>query len=130
MHPTTIELILYVTDQELSKEFYRKVLAMEPVLDVPGMTAFQLSPGLRLGLMPNSGIAKILGNKTPNPADGTGIPRCELYLRVENPLEMMERALEWNAILVSPLLARDWGEEAGYIADPDGHIVAFAKRNG
>lgn len=129
MHPTTIELILYVNDQTLSKEFYQKVLDAEPVLDVPGMTAFQLTPELRLGLMPNSGIAKILGDKTPNPADGMGIPRCELYLRVENPQTMINRALEKNATFVSPLQTRDWGEDAGYIADPDGHIIAFAKRS-
>lgn len=127
MEITSLEIILYVADQQQSKQFYCSVLGKTPVLDVPGMTAFKLTTELRLGLMPNNGIAKILESTTPHPASGHGIPRCELYLRFDNPRQMMEQALEAGALLISPVSIRDWGEEAGYVADPDGHVIAFAR---
>ena len=33
-----VNFILYVRDQRASADFYRQVLAVEPTLDVPGMT--------------------------------------------------------------------------------------------
>lgn len=38
------QFILFVADQTRSTEFYRKLLDKEPVLEVPGMTEFELSP--------------------------------------------------------------------------------------
>ena len=76
-----VEFILYVKDQVRSRGFYRTLLGMEPVLDVPGMTEFDLG-GCKLGLMPENGIARIITPALPNPKTGSGIPRCELYLLV------------------------------------------------
>ncbi|MDI6740544.1 MAG: VOC family protein [Candidatus Edwardsbacteria bacterium] len=118
--------ILYVSDQARAKEFYKKVLSLDPALDVPGMTEFDLD-GCRLGLIPEQGIAKILGPAVPDPATGSGIPRCELYLTVDDPQSYCDRAISCGAKLVSPLAPRSWGDEAAYVADPDGHILAFAR---
>ena len=76
MNIDAVEIILYVTNQELSTDFYAAILRQSPLLHVPGMTEFSISENVKLGLMPNAGIAKILGDKTPNPETGTGIPRC------------------------------------------------------
>ncbi len=38
-----IEIILYVANQENSKKFYTALLKEKPILDVPGMTSFQLT---------------------------------------------------------------------------------------
>lgn len=122
-----IEFILYVEDQNRSKEFYAQLLAISPSLDVPGMTEFILSPNCKLGIMPNSGIQKILNNQTPNPQLGQGIPRCELYLLVDKPEEYLNRGIQNGALMVSEFQPRDWGDEVGYLADPDGHIIALAK---
>jgi catechol 2,3-dioxygenase-like lactoylglutathione lyase family enzyme len=122
----SIEIILYVADQSRSREFYRATLGIDPTLDVPGMTEFELAPGTKLGIMPETGIARILGDRSPHPATGNGIPRCEVYLRVEDPNRFLAQALAAGARDVSPLSERDWGDRAGYVADPDGHIVAFA----
>jgi catechol 2,3-dioxygenase-like lactoylglutathione lyase family enzyme len=124
------EIILYVANQQLSRVFYSNLLQLEPVLDLPGMTEFNLSQGLKLGLMPEDGIARILGNKMPDPSTGRGIPRCELYLLVENHIEMYEKALDAGAVEISKIQERDWGHSAGYVSDPDGHIIAFAKETG
>lgn len=123
-----IEIILYVSDQQKSKEFYKNVLRLNPSLDVPGMTEFKLLPNVKLGLMPNDGIAKIITPHVPHPAEGKGIPRCELYLVLENNYEYYSRAIEYGGIEISAIQKRDWGDTVGYAADPDGHIIAFAKR--
>ncbi len=127
-HIQLIETILYVKDQQLSTGFYTKLFRQQPDLNVPGMTEFKLSENCKLGLMPNSGIAKILANKTPHPDQGNGIPRCELYLYVENIELEFENALQSGAIIISPIGDRNWGDKACYFSDPDGHIIAFAEK--
>ena len=124
------QIILFVSDQAKSKEFYSKILQLKPVLNVPGMTEFKLSMYTKLGLMPETGIAKIIDGNTPHPASGNGIPRCELYLLVDNAQPYINRSLENGAKLVSKLKNRDWGDKVVYFADPDGHIIAFAEKRG
>ena len=123
-----VAFILYVANQEESKFFYEQLLNIKPSLHVPGMTEFQLSESTKLGLMPENGIAKILENATPHPNTGNGIPRCELYLKVKNANEYMERGIQLGAKLISPMQQRGWGDNAGYLADKDGHIIAFAEK--
>lgn len=119
--------ILYVSDQKASSGFYERVLGKGPRLDVPGMTEFDLSEGGVLGLMPQAGIKRLLGGKLPDPARASGIPRAELYLLTEDPAGHHQRALDNGAVELSPLTLRDWGHEAAYSLDPDGHVLAFAR---
>ncbi len=123
-----IQIILYVNDQNASANFYQKIFRKKPELNVPGMTEFKLSENCKLGLMPNQGIAKILGNKIPHPEQGNGIPRCELYLYIQNIQDEFNNALSAGAKIISPIAARDWGDTACYFSDPDGHILAFAEK--
>jgi catechol 2,3-dioxygenase-like lactoylglutathione lyase family enzyme len=120
-------IILYVADQQRSKRFYESILQQQPILDVPGMTEFQLTDTFKLGLMPETGIAKLLMPHTPHPATGHGIPRCELYLFVSDPAQSLEKAVNAGAQEISKAEARDWGDTVAYCADLDGHIIAFAK---
>ncbi|MBK7309927.1 MAG: VOC family protein [Sphingobacteriaceae bacterium] len=121
-------IIIYVADQQRSAGFYKAILNKEPVLDVPGMTEFQLTNDVLLGIMPENSIAKILADKTPHPSTGNGIPRCELYLFSDDTEKMYERALKVGAKEISKIQDRDWGDSVGYLADPDGHIIALAKK--
>lgn len=123
-----VEIILYVVNQQQSTRFYTDLLRLQPSLNVPGMTEFILSSNCKLGLMPNNGIAKILQDKTPHPDDGNGIPRCELYLLVDQLEAFYEQALAAGAVLVSEIEDRNWGDRACYFMDPDGHIIAFAEK--
>lgn len=122
------EIILYVADQQKSRDFYSIILNKKPSLDVPGMTEFTLTESLKLGLMPENGIAKILSDKTPHPSSGNGIPRCELYILIDNLEETYNQAVKAGAKEISSIQDRDWGDRVGYLADFDGHIIAFAKR--
>lgn len=126
MSRETAHFILYVADQERSARFYRAALARAPRLDVPGMTEFDLPGGAVLGLMPERGIARLLGPALPDPATARGIPRTELYLLVADAATPHARALAAGARELSPLSPRDWGHTAAYSLDPDGHVLAFA----
>jgi uncharacterized glyoxalase superfamily protein PhnB len=123
------EIILYIEDQQRSTAFYSRLLKLEPRLNVPGMTEFQLSDSLVLGLMPEKGIEKLLGDAVPKASSGSGIPRCELYLFSTDPDKMLKAAIEAGANNISEAKERDWGHTVAYCADPDGHILAFAKIN-
>lgn len=122
-----IEFILYVADQEKSTIFYTNLLQQSPSLNVPGMTEFNLSETVKLGLMPENGIAKILTKKVPHPSEGNGIPRCELYLRVANAQSYLNKGKQLGGIIINSLKLRDWGEQVGYLLDLDGHVIAFAE---
>lgn len=121
-----INIILYVRDQRASADFYRRVLAVEPALDVPGMTELRLGDGVVLGLMPEQGIKRLLADAV-DPAAATGVPRAEVYLLVDDPAAYHARAVAAGGKELSPLGPRDWGEAAAYSQDPDGHVLAFAR---
>lgn len=120
-----VSYILYVRDQARSREFYSIALGKAPVLDVPGMTQFDLAPGCTLGLMPEKGIKRLLPGM-PDPETGGGAPRAELYLHVGEPGVCHARALAAGGRELSPLEPRGWGDKAAYSLDPDGHVLAFA----
>ena len=123
----TCHFILYVQDQRASTEFYAAVLERAPDLNVPGMTEFRLGRHAVLGLMPVSGIKRLLGDSLPDPTAGTGGGRAEIYLRVADASKHHVLALANGARELSPLQARDWGDLAAYSLDMDGHVLAFAE---
>ena len=122
---TAPHFILYVSDQERARAFYEAALGVAPRLHTPGMTEFALPGGAVLGLMPEASIRRLLP-KLPDPALGRAWPRAETYLMVALPSAYLARALEAGAAELSPVRARDWGDDVGYCLDPDGHVLAFA----
>ncbi len=125
---STSLFIFYIADQERSTRFYSQVLGIEPRLHVPGMTEFDLPGGGALGLMPEQGVRRLLGEALPDPGETRGIPLAELYLLMDDPSLFHARALAAGATELSPLLPRDWGHLAAYSLDPDGYVLAFASR--
>lgn len=127
---STAHFIVFVADQEVSARFYEAVLGRAPRLHVLGMTEFVLSDGAVLGLMPRRGAQRLLGDaldtvKGEHLADARSV-RCELYLLVDDPRASHQRAITAGARELSPVSRRDWGHDAGYTLDPDGHVLAFA----
>ncbi|WP_040210974.1 VOC family protein [Clostridium polynesiense] len=123
-----IIFIIYVINQEKSRLFYEKLLGYKPVLDVPGMTEFQLFDSVKLGIMPTEGIMKILENKIPDPSQAKGIPRSEIYMFVDNPEDYYARLVSAGGKGISKCELRNWGDYAAYGSDLDGNIIAFAKK--
>ena len=122
-----VNFILYVRDQFASERFYREVFGSAPTLSVPGMSEFTLTESATLGLMPEAGICRLLGDGIVDPSLAAGIPRAELYVVVDGPGEFHERALAAGATELSALALRSWGHRAAYSRDPDGHILVFAE---
>ena len=123
-----VMFIIYVENQERSKDFYQKILNLNPSLDVPGMTEFELTKDTSLGIMPGDGIVRVLDNKISNANRIKDIPKCELYLFVDNPDECYIRAIEAGGLGVSKGTKRNWGDYVAYCIDLDSNIIAFAKR--
>jgi len=119
--------ILYVRDQTASRVFYENVLRQPPALDVPGMTEFTIQPDTVIGLMPEQGIARLLGLDVG--ALSRGSIRGEIYLVVTSPEVYHQRALAAGAKELSALAPRDWGDRVAYSLDPDGYVLAFASHN-
>ena len=67
-------------------------------------------------------------NVINDPEKNTGSSRCELYFFVEDPQASIQKACKAGAELLMPLKVQNWGDEAGYVKDFDGHVIAFAKR--
>jgi len=124
---TNMMFIIYVKDQEKSKQFYEELLGMSPKLHVLGMTEFNLDDKATLGIMPEEGIMKILNNKIQHPKEAKGIPRCEIYLYVDSPDEYYYRLIKAGGEGISKGELRNWGDYVSYGADIDGHIIAFAR---
>ena len=119
--------ILYVRDQQRATTFYESVLCQQPTLNVPGMTDFRLSGDHFLGLMPEAGIKRLLGERFPDPISKTVVPRAEIYLSVDDPERHHSLALANGAKELSPFEKRNWGDFAAYSLDLDGHVLVFAK---
>lgn len=122
------QFILYVDNLENATLFYEAVFRTKPSLKVPGMTEFTLSENLKIGLMPNNGIAKILIPAMIHPEKANGIPRCELYFYVDDLQFEFENALKSGATVISGIEDRNWGDRACYFSDLDGHVIAFAEK--
>lgn len=124
--PAASHFILYVADQERAAAFYTAVLDQHPRLNVPGMTEFDLPGGGVLGLMPESGIRRLLGASLGDPAEARGVARAELYLVLPDAAAYHRRALAHGARELSAMQPRGWGHVAAYSQDADGHVLAFA----
>jgi catechol 2,3-dioxygenase-like lactoylglutathione lyase family enzyme len=115
-------LIVFVSDQEASTQFFRQVLGAEPSLHVDGMTEFVLGEDCVLGLMPEAGVRRLLDLDAPR----AGLA-AELYLHVDDPAAFHARAVGAGATELSPLQLRDWGDEVAYSRTTDGLLLAFAR---
>lgn len=118
--------ILYVADQTRSADYFRTVLDLEPIVNVPGITEFELRPGCVLAVLPAPSAKRLLGIETLPLREGAS--REELYLVVDDPEACHRRALANGATELSPMQARDWGHRAAYSIDAEGHVLAFATK--
>ncbi|MCK9225614.1 MAG: VOC family protein [Candidatus Muirbacterium halophilum] len=117
--------IIYVKEQNKSRDFYKQVFKINPILDVPGMTEFKIE-GISIGIMPKTGISNILDNKVIH-ADEKSI-KCELYFYVDCPEQYLEILEKNGGNKISDPIKRNWGDIVGYGTDLDGNVLAFSKK--
>lgn len=119
-------VILAVGDLPRATAFYREAFGWPLAVEAPVYVEFALPAGLRLGLYDRRGFSRNTGLPPATPPAGatTG---TELYLVPPNLELALARLEEAGGRLLSPLLPRDWGDEAAYYADPDGNVLVLAR---
>ena len=127
MHRLSL-VILAVCDLRRSIDFYRGAFGWSQTVDVPTYAEF-LTPGdLRLGLYHRDGYVRNFDapNVSEQPADG--VTATELYFDCDDVESMLTRLLDAGAQLISPPSERSWGDVCAYVTDPDGNVLAIARR--
>ena len=118
-------VILAVDDLARAVEFYRKVFDWPVVVSAPAYV--ELAAGsLHVGLYDRVGFGRNIGIEPAIHAQGTP-SRTELYLRVADLADAIERLEAAGAQCASPARARPWGDEVAYFLDPDGNVIAIAR---
>jgi catechol 2,3-dioxygenase-like lactoylglutathione lyase family enzyme len=117
--------ILAVRDLQRAVELYRS-FGWEQVVEEAVYAEYLLPGGMRLGLYQRTGFGKNIGMEPIEIPPGGAGP-AELYLHSDDPLDTIERLKRAGARELSALARRDWGDEAAYLADLDGHVIAVAR---
>jgi catechol 2,3-dioxygenase-like lactoylglutathione lyase family enzyme len=123
-----MQVILAVDDVERSVDFYERAFGWprNPRIDYSNYVELLEPTGGCLGLFERGAFARTAGAETPaKPERQTA---TELYVRVDDVEPVIDRLEELGARQLAPLAPREWGEEAAYYADPDGNVVAVARR--
>ena len=123
-----MHVVLAVEDVERAKRFYDEAFGWQPHLEWPDRYAeLVLSDVDRLGLYVRDGFAASAGIEPEAIGEGqyTG---AEVYVQVEDLDGAIERLGAAGATPLSARREREWGHEAAYFADPDGNVVAVARR--
>jgi uncharacterized protein len=122
-------LVLACDDVARSKAFYGDVFGWRVVVDLPVYVEMEVPTGLRVGLYTREEFSRNTGEPSaPTPTRGT--TASELYLRVGDVDAALARLVASGARLLSPAQRRNWGDVAGYVADPDGNVVAVSRPEG
>jgi uncharacterized protein len=122
-----MHLVFAVSDVDRAYAFYRGVFGWASHLEWPGeYTELVVTDEDRLGLYRRDGYAESTGAE---PVELNGhVSSAYLYVRVDDLDETIERLEKAGARKLSRRSKRGWGDEAAYFADPDGNVVAVARR--
>ena len=119
--------ILAVRDLATAVEFYRTVFGWPVRVEVAVYVELALPGGHGLGLYAQRAFARNTFVAPSLPGHGE-ISGTELYLRCPDLEGVIERLRAAGARQLSPRQRRDWGDETAYFADPDGNVLAVARR--
>lgn len=86
----------------------------------------ELPDGRGLGLYRREGFGRNTG-QAPMAVPAGELVGNELYFHVTELETAVDRLARAGARELSPLAARDWGDEAAYFADPDGNVIVVAR---
>jgi len=118
--------ILAVRDLARSTAFYRAAFGWPARVETPVYVELELPDGRGLGLYQREGFAKNTG-QMPVAVPAGAITGTELYFHVEDVDDAVKRLTALGAKCLSPVMLRDWGDEAAYFSDPDGNVLVVAK---
>ena len=119
--------ILAVGDLAYAVQFYHDVFGWPVQTRTETFVAFDLGANSCLGLYAREGYAKNVGRAPEALAYGS-VSGTELYLLFDDPAPVLDRLKTRGARVLSAWAPRPWGDEAAYFADPDGNVLAIARR--
>jgi catechol 2,3-dioxygenase-like lactoylglutathione lyase family enzyme len=122
----SVIVILACDDVARSREFYVRAFGWKVGADFPVYVEMEAATGVRVGLYLREGFAKNTG-EPPAPRPARGTTASEIYLYVDDVTAAFARLLAAGGRPLSRPAPRVWGDEAGYVADPDGNVVAVAR---
>ena len=123
--PRLALVILAVESLPRSVELYTQAFGWAKTVDTPGYVELALPGGMRLGLYDREGYARNIGQApAPSPSGATA---TELYFYVEDLEATFARVLAAGGTPLAPIAPRPWGDVVGYVADPDGNVLALAR---
>ncbi len=122
-----LETSLYVEDLDVSKAFYKRLFALDTLLEDERMVALAL-PGSAVLLLFRSG-----GSTTPSLVPGGMIPAHggegpqHLCLAIPSAaLHEWDRHLMMNGVVIESRVVQAHGGTSLYFRDPDGHSLEVA----
>jgi predicted enzyme related to lactoylglutathione lyase len=119
-------VILAVADLERSARFYDSAFGWKRAVTVPVYIEYFVPGGSRVAIYQRDAFAVNTG-LAPIACPEGATASAELYFRIgdlEAAIGRIERA---GGRLLSARAAREWGDDAAYFADPDGHVIAVAR---
>jgi predicted enzyme related to lactoylglutathione lyase len=119
-------VVLAVDDVPRAAAFYREAFGWTATVSLPHYVELALPAGMRLGLYRRDGFARNTG-VAPAPVAAGAVGPAELYLHADDLSAALDRVTRAGGRLLAPLAPRDWGDDAAYFADPDGHVVVVAR---
>ena len=118
--------ILAVADLARAARFYETVFGWKRHVDLPVFVEFKVDGGPGVALYVRGAFARNTDRPAAPPTAGM-TTSTELYFFVDDADAAVARAVAAGAELLSPAAPRVWGDVAGYVSDPDGNVLAFAR---
>jgi predicted enzyme related to lactoylglutathione lyase len=118
--------ILAVEDAPRAAAFYVAAFGWSATVELPHYVELAVPGGMRVGLYRRDGFARNTGI-LPAPIAPGSIGAAELYLHTDDLDAAIARVERAGGRTLSPRAPRDWGDDAAYFADPDGHVVVVAR---
>lgn len=118
--------ILAVRDLRRAVTFYLEAFGWKQVVDVPVYAELVTDGGMRLGLYDSVGFGRNIG-RSPSLVPETAVGATEIYLHCDDLPGSIDRLVRAGARELSPLVRREWGDDAAYFADPDGNVIVVAR---
>ncbi len=123
--PRHVLTILAVADLQRSRRFYQDTFGWPARVEVPVYVELALPDGRGLGLYRRENFAHNTGQEPQALPEGA-IAGTEVYLHCDDLHAAVARAQRAGGRLLSAAAPREWGDDAAYLADPDGNVVVLA----
>ena len=118
--------ILAVEDLQRAVDFYEAAFGWPRIVSTPVYVELSLPAAMRLGLYQREGFARNTG-QPPVRLPAGAIAATELYFYPDDLEDALGRVEAAGARKLSERAPRDWGDEAAYLADPDGNVLVLAR---